>query len=51
MYKGIFDSHAHYDDKRFNDDRFELLEKVFASGVCAVMNAGADMRSSRTSVQ
>ena len=28
--KMIFDTHAHYDDKAFDDDREELLEKLFS---------------------
>jgi TatD DNase family protein len=45
------DSHAHYDDKRFNGDRARLLARLFAGGVTGVVNAGADMASSRASVK
>lgn len=27
-YNNIFDAHAHYDDKWFDDDRKELLDKI-----------------------
>ncbi len=30
---GIFDTHAHYDDKAFDDDREELLESLPANGI------------------
>ena len=42
-----FDTHAHYDDKAFDDDREELLNAVFSSGVDAVIDPGCDLESSR----
>ena len=43
----FFDTHAHYDDRAFDDDREDLLNAVFASGVDAVINPGCDLPSSR----
>ncbi len=43
----IFDSHAHYDDERFDEDRETLLPSLKDGGVRAAINAGADMRTSR----
>ena len=40
----IFDSHAHYDDEAFNEDRPALLENLPAQGVCRVVNVGADLQ-------
>ena len=40
-----FDSHAHYDDKRYDNDRDMLLISLPGSGVDFIVNAGADMRS------
>ena len=31
-YKGIFDTHAHYDDERFDEDRDTVLKNVFSAG-------------------
>ena len=45
----FFDTHAHYDDKAFDDDREELLNYVFTSGVGAVIGPGCDLASSRKS--
>lgn len=42
-----FESHAHYDDKRFNSDRDRLLSSLPSLGVCTIINSGADMHSSR----
>ena len=46
----IFDSHAHYTDKAFNDDRKELLGSLKESGICGVISCGADLDSSEKSV-
>lgn len=43
----IFDSHAHYDDEAFDNDREELLEGLRAAGVGAVVNVGASLRGVR----
>ncbi len=42
---GIFDSHAHYDDARFDEDRQELLAKMADAGVAYIVNVSADMES------
>lgn len=47
----IFDSHAHYTDKAFNEDRKSLLDSLKESGVCGVINCGADLESSAFSVE
>lgn len=46
----IFDSHAHYDDKAFNNDRYDLLDSLFKSGISGIINAGSDLRTSRISL-
>lgn len=50
MYNNIFDSHAHYTDKAFNDDRENMLGSLRESGICGVINCGADIESSVFSV-
>lgn len=50
MMNNIFDSHAHYDDEKFDDDRYETLERVFLSGVCSIVNCGCDIESSEKSI-
>ena len=50
MYRNIFDSHAHYTDKAFNDDRENMLGSLRESGICGVINCGADIESSVFSV-
>ncbi len=48
---GIFDSHAHYDDERFDPDREEVLEAIHRGGVEWIMNIGSDLPTSRMSVE
>lgn len=42
-----FDTHAHYDDRRFDGDRDELLASLPQRGVGLVVNPGCDLESSR----
>lgn len=47
-----FESHAHYDDRRFHEDREELLSTLLpASGVDVIVNSGADLRTSQASMR
>ncbi|MBQ9993425.1 MAG: TatD family hydrolase [Clostridia bacterium] len=46
----IFDSHAHYDDSRFDDDREQVLSSMPERGVCAIINAASDLSSARQSI-
>lgn len=47
----IFDTHAHYDDEAFNEDRKELLASLNQHGIEAVTNVGASMRSSESTLR
>ena len=38
MLNNIFDSHSHYDDEKFNDDRDELLFNMKEKGVCGIIH-------------
>lgn len=46
----IFDSHAHYDDSVFDEDRGALLSSLPRDGVCAVVNAASSLPSARASL-
>ncbi|MBO4697109.1 MAG: TatD family hydrolase [Lachnospiraceae bacterium] len=46
----IFDTHAHYDDDWFDEDREEVLRGLFEKGVNPIVNVGASMEGSRASV-
>ena len=45
-----FDSHAHLDDRRFDEDRGEIFDTLHANGVGWVMNVGCDLASSQRSI-
>ena len=46
----IFDTHAHYDDEAFNEDREELLGNLQSQGIGAVVNIGASIATSRNTI-
>lgn len=41
----IFDTHAHYDDEQFEEDREELLNSMAENGVGTIVNASASYAS------
>ena len=43
MYNNIFDTHAHYDDEKFDGDRAEVLSFVKANGVSKIIDCGCDL--------
>ncbi len=47
----IFDTHAHYNDKAFNDDRANLLDSFSESGILGVINCGTNIEESKKSIQ
>jgi TatD DNase family protein len=47
----IFDSHAHYDDEAFNEDREEVIHGLKDKGVIGVLNCGASIEGARMSVE
>ena len=50
MIKNIFESHAHFDDERFDEDRQELLSSMNEKGVRFAINIGSCLESSQASV-
>ncbi|KNY28744.1 TatD family hydrolase [Pseudobacteroides cellulosolvens] len=47
----LFDSHAHYDDEKFQDDREEVLSKAHEDGVSYILNAATDIDTSLMSIE
>lgn len=45
MYTGIFDTHAHYDDERFDVDRRRLLSSLPSKGIIGVVNCAVELNS------
>lgn len=46
----IFDSHAHYDDEQFDEDREELLIELKENGVGGILNMSSDYASIKKTV-
>lgn len=46
----IFDTHAHYDDEAFDLDREEILHNLKNEGIGNVVNIGANLESSQSSI-
>lgn len=46
----IFETHAHYDDEKFNEDRAELLASLPDKGIGRVINVGAEYQGCLDSV-
>ena len=47
----LFDSHAHYNDKKFEQDREEVLKEIYNSGVTKLVNAGYSLESSKSAIE
>lgn len=47
----IFDTHVHYDDKAFEEDREQLLESLRENGIEAVVNIGASIKTTKNTLE
>ena len=43
----FFDSHAHYNDEKFEEDREKLIEQIYKEGITNIMNVGYNFISSK----
>ena len=43
----IFETHAHYDDERFEEDRDALITSMPGRGVGTIINVGASIESTK----
>lgn len=46
----IFESHAHYEDARFDEDRKVLLDSFLENGIVYVVNVGSSIETTKKSV-
>lgn len=46
----IFDTHAHYDDEAFEEDRDEILKSFESNGIETAVNIGASIETSRNTL-
>ncbi len=47
----IFDTHCHYDDEAFDQDREEILSNLQSDGIGKVVDVGADIESSKAALR
>ena len=47
----IFDTHAHYDDAKFDEDREDLLKKIYDYGEKKYVNVGCDIDKRKKSIR
>jgi TatD DNase family protein len=47
----FFESHAHYNDKQYDEDRHPLIDKLLNTDISYIINIGASMESSKTSLE
>lgn len=46
----LFDTHAHYNDERFDGERDKIIAEVINNGVEYILNAGTDIETSQISI-
>lgn len=47
----LFDSHAHYNDEKFESDREQVINQALENGVKKIICAGYSIESSRKAIQ
>ena len=47
----FFDSHAHYNDEQFNNDREELIEQMYKEGITKIIVAGSNVETSKEAIE
>ena len=47
----LFDSHAHLDDEKFNEDRDQVIQKVHKEGVEKFISAGYSLAGSKAAIE
>ena len=47
----IFETHAHYDDRAFDEDREALLRSLSAGGIGRVVNIGSSLRACEQTIK
>lgn len=47
----FFDSHAHLDDEKFNEDRGEVIQKIKEAGITKFISAGYSLEGSKKAIE
>lgn len=46
----FFDSHAHYNDEQYNNDRDELIKKMYNEGITKIIIAGNSIETTKSAI-
>jgi TatD DNase family protein len=46
----IFETHAHYDDEAFNEDRDTLIDTMYNNNIGTIVNVGSSLNSTKQSI-
>ena len=46
----LFDTHAHYNDEKFKQDRDEIIKQTYEAGITKLVCAGYNLKSSREAI-
>lgn len=47
----LFDTHSHYNDEAFNEDREEIIQKIYEAGVENTVVVGDNIENSKKAVE
>ena len=47
----LLESHAHYNDEKFDDDRDTIIKEAYNSGITTIINAGYSLESSKKAIE
>lgn len=47
----LFDTHSHYNDERFDEDREDIISKIYEAGVACIVVIGYNIESSKKAVE
>ncbi|MDE5830262.1 MAG: TatD family hydrolase [Clostridia bacterium] len=47
----LFDTHSHYNDEKFNDDREEIIKLIYEAGVTNTVVVGDNIENSKKAIE
>ena len=47
----FFDSHAHYNDEKYDEDRDELIENMYKEGITKIIVAGSSVETTKSALE
>lgn len=47
----LFDTHSHYNDEQFNEDREEIIKAIYEAGITNTIVVGDNIENSKKAVE